>query len=243
MMSLSSLIKGEEKPLFSIKSFKPEEIGKDRQDGSSLNNNSHVKLPLSKASSVFPHLRKRENTKDKLARLEKEAYEKGFAQGQKDGLALEKKQMEEKGSRFEALFSELNSLKARIHSETEEELLKLSMLIAKRITREEVKTDIHIIGRTIRSALKFVVEKSNIRILINHDDMEAVRELLPDLAAVNKGAEFQLVEDNAIERGGCILETGFGKINATIDDQLVMLEKEVDREFSSHQGEFHGALS
>jgi len=242
-MSLSKLIKREEESFLSIKSFNAEEIGGDHENGSSSNNSNRVNLPLNKASSIFPHFEKRENIKDKLARIEKEAYEKGFLQGQKDGLALEKKQIEEKGKQFDTLFSELSGLKARIHSETEEELLKLSMLTAKRIIREETRTDIHIIGRTIRSALKFVVEKSNIRILINPDDMEAVRELLPDLAAMNKGAEFQLIEDNAIKRGGCILETGFGKINATIEGQLEVLEQKVDQEFKFHQEEFHGALS
>ena len=242
-MSLSKLIKSEEMPFLSIKSFKAEEIGGDQGNGPSSNNSNRVELPLSKASSTFPHFEKRENIKDKLARIEKEAYGKGFLQGQKDGLALEKKQMEEKGKQFDTLFSELNGLKARIHSETEEELLKLSMLTAKRIIREETRTDIQIIGRTIRSALKFVVEKSHIRILINPDDMEAVREILPDLAALNKGAEFQLTEDNGIKRGGCILETGFGKINATIEGQLEVLEQKVDQEFKSHQEEFHDALS
>ena len=154
-----------------------------------------------------------------------------------------KKQMEEKGKQFDTLFSELNGLKALIHSETEEELLKLSMLTAKKIIREETRTDIQIIGRTIRAALKFVVEKSHIRILINPDDMEAVREILPDLAALNKRAEFQLTEDNGIKRGGCILETGFGKINATIEGQLEVLGQKVDQEFKSHQEKFHDALS
>ena len=242
-MSLSKLIKGEEEAFLNIKSFKAEEICGDQESRPPSNSGSRVKLPLSKTYSAFPHFVKRENIKDKLARLEKEAYEKGFSQGRKDGLALEKKQMEEKGRQFDALFSELSGLKARIHSETEEELLKLSMLIAKRIIREETKTDIQIIGRTIRSALKFVVEKSNMRILINPDDMEAVRESLPELASLTKGAELQLIEDNAITRGGCILETGFGKINATIEDQLEVLEKKVDQEFKSHQEEFHGALS
>jgi len=242
-MSLSKLIKREEKTFLNIKAFKAEEIGGDQEKGSSSNNGTRVKLPLSKASSTFPHFEKRENIKDKLARIEKEAYEEGFLQGRKDGLALEKKQMEEKGKQFDTLFSELNGLKARIHSETEEELLKLSMLTAKRIIREETRTDIQIIGRTIRAALKFVVEKSNIRILINPDDMEAVREILPDLAALNKGAEFQLTEDNGIKRGGCILETGFGKINATIEGQLEVLEQKVDQEFKSHQEKFHDALS
>ena len=116
-------------------------------------------------------------------------------------------------------------------------MLKLSMLIAKRIIREEVKIDSHIIGKTIQSALKYLVDKSHIRILISPDDMEEVRQVLPDLAILTKGGQFQLIEDNAIERGGCILETGFGRINATIEDELGMVEKEIEQEFKSHRGD------
>ena len=54
-MSLSKLIKREEKSFFSIKSFKAEEIGGDQKNGSPSNNITRVKLPLRKASSTFPH--------------------------------------------------------------------------------------------------------------------------------------------------------------------------------------------
>ena len=48
-----------------------------------------------------------------------------------------------------------------------------------------------------------------------------------------KYGQFQVIEDKGIERGGCRLETGFGSINATIEDQLTELEKEIDRAFLS----------
>ena len=57
--------------------------------------------------------------------------------------------------------------------------------------------------------------------------------MLPDLSRLTKGGNFQLTENNTVERGGCILETGFGKINATIDDQLKGLEEVISREFQS----------
>ena len=206
--SLSKLIKEDQDGLFRIESFEAEEIVQD---------------PLQE-----------ESYQEKLARIEKEAYQKGFEQGQRDGLTLEKKQMEEKAKQLETIFSGLTDLKAQIYHESESELLNLSVLMAKKIIREEIKADGGIIRHTIQAALKSLVDKQHIRILLNPEDMEEVRNLLPELAAQSKGGQFQLVEDNAIDAGGCILETGFGRINATIEDQLGELEKEIEQTFQGN---------
>ena len=194
------------------------------------------------AEEIRPDLLQEESFQEKVARIEKEAYQKGFEQGQRDGLSLEKKQMEEKAKQLETLFSGLNDLKPHIYHETEAELLKLSVLIAKKIIREEIKADRGVIRNTIQAVLKSLVDKQHIKILLSPGDMEEVRKLLPELAAQTKGGQFQLVEDNSLEPGGCILETGFGRINATIEDQLGELEKEIKETFQSTHVGSHGTL-
>lgn len=178
----------------------------------------------------------RETLEDRLARVEREAYEKGFEQGRKDGLALEKRQMEDTGKRFSDLMSEIRDLKPRLYREAEKDLLQLSVLIAGKIIRTEVKTNPEIIGRTIRAAMQHIADKTHIHIQIHPEDMEEVRRILPELSALSKGGRFQVVEDPAVQRGGCALETGFGRINATLDDQLSMLEKEIEEEYSCTPG-------
>jgi flagellar assembly protein FliH len=185
------------------------------------------------AEDVSSHLQNEEDFEERLARLEKEAYEKGFEQGQRDGLALEKRQMEEKGRQLEKLLTEINGFKARLYSQGELDLLKLSILAAKTIIRQEVRTQPGIIGNTIRAALEYLVDKSMICIRISSEDIDEVRRILPDLSSLTRGGKFQLMEDNAIEAGGCIIETGFGRINATIEDQLDMLETIIQQEFDT----------
>jgi flagellar assembly protein FliH len=185
------------------------------------------------AEDVSDHLPSEEDFQERLARLEKEAYEKGFEQGQRDGLALEKRQMEEKGRQLEKIMAEINGFKARLYSEGEQDLLKLCTLAAKTIIRQEVRTHPGIIGNTIRATLEYLVDKSMICIHISPDDMDEVRRVLPDLSSLTRGGKFQLMEDNAIKAGGCIIETGFGRINATIEDQLAMLETIIQHEFET----------
>jgi flagellar assembly protein FliH len=181
-------------------------------------------------------VKKKEDFKTRLARIEKEAYEKGFEQGQRDGFALEESKIEEMGKQLDAIFTGLLELKPQIYAESERELLKLAMLIAKKVIGEEVRTNSAIIGNSIRSALKFLTDKRKIRIIIHPEDMEEARRLLPDLAKQTKGGHLQLTEDNSIARGGCILETGFGSINATIEDQLDLIEETIEREYRSGDG-------
>jgi flagellar biosynthesis/type III secretory pathway protein FliH len=245
--SLSRLIKSGEAPLYQINSYDAQDMGGEGEEVSS-DRERFVMLPVSGGSSACDmkgpigarrgkERESEENIKERLARLEKEAYEKGFEQGRKDGLALEKRQLEEKGKQWEALFSELRTLKERIYLESEEDLLRLSTLIARQIIREEARTDTEMIRRTIHAAYKFLVDKSSIKILINRDDMEEVRQILPELASMTKGGRFQVVEDDVLTRGGCLLETGFGSVNATIEDQLWMLEKEIKEAFTAFHGE------
>lgn len=245
---MSSLIKECKNSFLQVEPFEVEEICDDSDVTSLPDDGKCIELPVcgpvrirhkGPDSGGRPERNPEdepENFETRLASLEREAYEKGFAQGQKDGLALEERQIEEKGKQLELLFTEIKALRAQIYRETEEELLKMSLLIAKKIIGKEVETDPQTIGRSIRSAMNYLVDKNHIRILINPEDMEEVRRILPEIAGFAKGAKFQVVEDHAIKRGGCLLESGFGRINATLDDQIEMLEKEIDEELQCSRG-------
>lgn len=243
--SLSKLIREEEYTLLQVNDFEEEDLGLSLPEEAPEGLESCITLPIMGDCSLQGKRREEESggeedleeVEDRLARLEREAYEKGFAQGQKDGLTLETRQMEQRAGELDALFSGLEGLKAGIARETEGELLKLSLLIARRIIRGEVKTDPHVIGRTLKAALEFVTDRSAMMIMIHPEDMEEVRRLLPEIASRTKGGNFEVVEDHSIGRGGCVLKTGFGNVNATLEDQLEIVEREIEKEFEGLSGE------
>lgn len=174
-----------------------------------------------------------ESAEERLARLERESYEKGFEQGRKDGLELEKKQLEQQRQQMEALFAELRDLKPSLLREAEEEAVMLGSRIAKRIIGEEIRTDPSVIQRTVRAALDFVADRSRLSITVHPEDMEEIRRVLPELASMTEGGRFQVTEDDTVDRGGCLLETGFGKINANISEQLSVIDKVIEQTFVS----------
>ncbi len=230
--SLSSQLKDDFSPLYNIETFRSDEMIPEGSQAS----DSIVKADDSVRSWNFPAIEREDPTteedfKTKIARLEREAYEKGFAQGQRDGLDLEKSKMEEMGKQYEALLAELRDLKIHIFNESEGEMLRLIELIVKKIIGEEIKTGEAIIRHSIKSAANFLSDKRKVRIIINPDDMEEVKKMLPDLSRLTKGGNFQLTEDPSVGKGGCMLETGFGRVNATIEDQLDEIIKVIDKEY------------
>jgi flagellar assembly protein FliH len=230
---LSSRSKEHYSPLFNVETFQTDEMVPEGGEPSPA---SIIKADDSVVSWSLPSIEKEDPTtqedfKTKLARLEREAYEKGFAQGQRDGLDLEKSKLEEMGRQYEALLTELRDLKIHIFRDSEGEMLRLIELIVRKVIGEEIKTGEAVIRHSIKTAAKFLTDKRKVRIIINPDDMEEVKKMLPDLSRLTRGGNFQLTEDPSVGKGGCMLETGFGRINATIDDQLDELIKVIDKEY------------
>jgi flagellar assembly protein FliH len=221
-------------PLFNIETFKadeftPEDAYKSSPVETDTGNPNIITWYLPVIEGEDPTMK--EDFKARISRLEREAYEKGFAQGQNDGLDLEKSKLEEMGKQYEALLLELRDLKLQIFHESEGEMLRLIELMLRKIIGEEIKTNNAVIKHCITSAAKFLTDKRKVRIIINPDDMEEVKKMLPDLARLAKGGNFQLMEDPSIGKGGCILETGFGRVNATIEDQMDEVLKVIDKEY------------
>ncbi|MFZ0451508.1 MAG: FliH/SctL family protein [Desulfatiglandaceae bacterium] len=231
--SLSSLIKKEEYYRFDIESFEEEDLGGNQDMLLEAVPGKRVVLPLGQVSGGMPAILPVGNGRDKIAALEREAYEKGFAQGQKDGLDLGERKALETWKQMSALFKELESLKGRAFSESEEEIVQLSLAIARKIVKREVSLDTDMVRRSVRSASEFLNDKSFMRVLIHPNDMKNLEQYLPELAEDKKIQRFELAEDNCVGPGGCILESGFGRINATIEGQLDELEMEIEDLFQS----------
>jgi len=233
-MSWSNIIKNGDEVQFSIRSFDPGSLDALMEDPPSRSNATNA-LVLPGGSSDFARkgqaAEEHESPDEKLARLEREAYEKGFEQGRKDGLALEQKQLSEQRQQMDVLFAEIRGLKSVLFRDAEQDLVALCTLIARRILREEVRTDPSVIQRTVRAALDFVADRSHLCITVHPEDMDEIRAILPELASMTEGGRFRVTEDEAVGRGGCILDTGFGRINATIQDQCAVIEKAVEEAF------------
>lgn len=158
---------------------------------------------------------------ERAERLEREVYEKGFAQGEKDGLELGEKKAIKVVENIENLFNEIHQLKKEILKQYEKRTLELIFTIAKKIIHDQIELDEKAINNTVFKALHLAAEKTEIILRVNPEDFDFVERLRPEFFSKFKELKSIIVtSDPSITRGGCYLETTCGDVDATVETQL-----------------------
>ena len=96
--------------------------------------------------------------------------------------------------------------------------------MAKRILRREACADPGLVRSTARAALEHLVEREQFVIRLNPDDFRALHEKGVTLLDEFDGAKkFEVVADDSVGPGGCIVETESVEIDARLETQLQQL--------------------
>ena len=86
----------------------------------------------------------------------------------------------------------------------------------------------HVGRANIVQALRKLKSKADVVIRVNLADLELATEHTKDLIEkVERVGKITLMEDSTVDRGGCIIETDFGQIDARISSQLKEIEERV----------------
>ncbi|MCB1163503.1 hypothetical protein KDL67_12535 [bacterium] len=126
---------------------------------------------------------------------------------------------------LERLLSSLTAARAEFQRESERELLALSMGIARRLLRAELRANDAALAGKLAELLGCLERESSIRVLANPDDLAAVDALL---AAEGKrlldGLPFQLQPDPRLPAGSLALEGDRARVESIAEDELARLE-------------------
>lgn len=161
-----------------------------------------------------------------LAALERAAYEKGLLQGEKAAMAAAEKMAETVMKRYADSIVELQKLRSSLCAQVEREVVKLALAVARKMIHREIRVDQDIIQSLVHVALNHVSEKSAITICVNPEDYGYLLERRADLAQ-SEGRDISLAADKSIERGGCLIQTNCGIIDARIEEKF----REVEHSF------------
>jgi flagellar assembly protein FliH len=176
--------------------------------------------------------------KDETALLEQEAYEKGFAQGEKDGFEIGEKKARKWIENIENLFIELASLKKVIIKQSEKEILNIIFAVAEKIVHHEINSADRALNETIYQALNLAADKSKIVFRVNPEDYDLVERLKPELFVRIKEMRSMIVNsDPSVTRGGCLLETCCGDIDASVESQLEKIHQCLEESYNGDEND------
>lgn len=163
-------------------------------------------------------------TVEELEQIRAEAYNEGFATGERDGFhSGQLKAQQEARERLEARVAELEALMSHLmepirdqDEQIEDMLLELVETMVRQVVQRELHSDSSQIRQVLRGALKALpVGAEQIRIYLNPTDFETVR-------AIRERHEesWRLLEDDQLLPGGCRVEAEHSQVDASRETRL-----------------------
>ena len=171
------------------------------------------------------------------AKLVDSAIDRGFAEGKDQGLAQGREEGHQAG-RAEAIAEctpQLKDLQASVTAAFEqweadrhgmllaarEDVLRLALAVAEKVTYRLIQTDSTVIGDQLAEALALLVAPRAVTVAVAPQDRALVESMLPELIdKINTCTHAAIRDDPSVTRGGCVISTGAGRIDATIERQI-----------------------
>ncbi len=165
------------------------------------------------------------------------AHEKGFAEGHTEGIDAGHREGLEKGceqalvdhsERLETLekswneaLHEFDERRGRMLDDARTDVLRLAMTIARRVTHAIVDHDESVAQAQLEKALTHTLEPTRLVIRVHASDEALVTASAPGLLArFARSAHAEIVADDSLSQGDCVVHTDTGEIDARIDAQL-----------------------
>ena len=160
-----------------------------------------------------------------LREIQEKAMKQGFEKGERAGRESERKRLEHLLDALEKAVSELNRVKQELYRSAETEAVELALAIAEKVVFHEVSVNRETVLDVLRNALDKVDGREEIRIRVNSEDLKIMNESGFEVKEEAGNIREVIVEgDDTIERGGCLIETGFGNIDARLHSRLQAVE-------------------
>ena len=161
-------------------------------------------------------------TQIRVSQIEGEAYEKGMSAARAKVAEEINAAVADLREKLAQTVSELEPLYALIAARAERDLVKLALEIARKVVQREVTTDPDIVLTLVRVALERLHPRAMAKVLLHPDDFEYVNARRAELS---HGSTLELVADVSIGRGGCLVQSEHGDMDARLDQQFASIER------------------
>jgi flagellar assembly protein FliH len=162
---------------------------------------------------------------EQVQSLIEEAFGKGLEQGRAEMIAAQKETVNNAVAALEASMHEMQRIRQHDVDHMEAETVRLALAIAKKVIGNQTEHQA-VIQHVVRQAMEKVNDTRHLIIKLNPKDLDAVHDLRQDLMPADDfGTVFRMEADETIQRGGCVIETKLGDVDARIDKQIKIIEE------------------
>ena len=168
--------------------------------------------------------KRRDEFEEELAGIKEETLKEAFDRGYERGYE------ESKGVRTQAdaILSEAYAERDQTFDNLEPEIAELICRIVQKLTADTAELRPELITCLIRQGLDAANAPGDVTVHISAQDYdEAVKHRNEFLSHVDTGARVDIIKDLSLKKSDCIIETPYGNIECSLDQQLASLKNNI----------------
>jgi flagellar biosynthesis/type III secretory pathway protein FliH len=154
--------------------------------------------------------------------IEAEARARGFAEGRAAGLAAADESLEPVRSALGAALEGLAAVRSEFVAAAELRSIELAIALAEKVLGAAIGIDAALVCEVVAGALRRITDHDGIVIEVHPDDVEVVAAWID--AAKSPRVTIDVRPERRVGRGGCIVRTPEGEIDARLPEQLAAAE-------------------
>lgn len=163
-----------------------------------------------------------------MDKLKKSAYNDGYAEGRESGYGEGRAEVERLVGRTHTILESVMQRREEILRETEQQIVELVILMTRKVVKIISENQKSVVMANVLQALKKVKGRGEVTLRVNLADVKLTTEHIQDfIKQVENIKGITVLEDSTVEKGGCIVETDFGAIDARVQSQLSELEAKI----------------
>jgi flagellar assembly protein FliH len=162
-----------------------------------------------------------------------EGYQAGYSEGVRQGKEQAELEMTNKINSASETAENILADARQEYQETlikaEREIVKIALAVARKILAREIDENPTVILPIVKTALEKVRDQESIIIRVNPIDYDIVVQSKRDLQ-IMIGCEdaLSVVSDNTVSPGGCMIDTPYGTVDASLDIQFEAIKRALE---------------
>jgi len=158
-------------------------------------------------------------------RLRAAAREQGLREGREEALAALAPALEALTQATEGVQASQFTRAERLEAHA----VDLALFLAEKVIGGALAVEPHLVVESVRGALRGIVERERVTVLVHPEDLELVRDAMDGVRASLGGIEHCEVQaERRVSRGGAIVRTPDGDVDARVETKLVRAREVVE---------------
>jgi flagellar biosynthesis/type III secretory pathway protein FliH len=167
-------------------------------------------------------------------RVREVARTAGHAEGLAAGRAESLAQLTPSISAGVSALDAVRALEADTTERVERHAVELALQIAERVVAGTIAASPDRLLDVVRGALRTIIERERVILLVHPEDLDLMRDGVAEVTGALGGIEhLEVQEERRVARGGAIVRTSLGEVDARIETKLERVRSAIEKELSS----------